>query len=64
MLKVCLSDSHIIIIVLLQVVLTVAQLMWAREVTEILEGEFDRLEAMKEFESQCYTVSKFTLNSF
>ncbi|XP_041356323.1 dynein heavy chain 6, axonemal-like isoform X2 [Gigantopelta aegis] len=38
-----------------QVVLTVAQLMWAREVTEILEGEFDRLEAMKEFETQCFS---------
>ncbi|XP_022090689.1 dynein heavy chain 6, axonemal-like isoform X2 [Acanthaster planci] len=33
-----------------QVVLTVAQTMWCRDVTEILEGDCDRAEAMKEFE--------------
>ncbi|XP_060586003.1 dynein axonemal heavy chain 6-like [Ruditapes philippinarum] len=35
-----------------QVVLTVSQLIWCREVTEILEGEYDRLEGMKEFEQK------------
>ncbi|CAH1788943.1 unnamed protein product, partial [Owenia fusiformis] len=38
-----------------QVVLTVAQMVWCREVTEILEGDFDRLEAMEEFEQKCFT---------
>ncbi|KAL8568337.1 Dynein heavy chain 6, axonemal [Nucella lapillus] len=37
-----------------QVVLTVSQLMWCRDVTEILEGDFDRLEAMQEFETKSY----------
>ena len=40
-----------------QVVLTVSQLMWCRDITEILEGDFDRLEAMKEFEIKSYQVS-------
>nr|XP_054751474.1 dynein axonemal heavy chain 6-like isoform X1 [Lytechinus pictus]XP_054751475.1 dynein axonemal heavy chain 6-like isoform X1 [Lytechinus pictus] len=33
-----------------QVVLTVSQTMWARDVTEVLENTGDRLEVMKEFE--------------
>ena len=40
----------------LQVVLTVSQLIWCRDVTEILEGDFDRLEGMKEFEQKCFKV--------
>ena len=34
-----------------------SQLMWCRDITEILEGDFDRLEAMKEFEIKSYQVS-------
>jgi hypothetical protein len=45
-------------ILLLQVVLTVSQLIWCREVTEILEGDFDRLEGMKEFEQKNFKVSE------
>ncbi|XP_077994098.1 dynein axonemal heavy chain 6-like [Glandiceps talaboti] len=37
-----------------QVVLTVSQIVWAREITEILEGDFDRLEAIADFEQQCF----------
>ncbi|XP_046331899.2 dynein axonemal heavy chain 6-like [Haliotis rufescens] len=37
-----------------QIVLTVSQLMWCRDVTEILEGDFDRLAAMKDFEGKNY----------
>ena len=37
-------------------VLTVSQLMWCRDVTEILEGDFDRAEAMKEFETKNFQV--------
>ncbi|XP_038058163.1 dynein heavy chain 6, axonemal-like isoform X3 [Patiria miniata] len=33
-----------------QVVLTVAQTMWCRDVIEILDGDCDRIETMKEFE--------------
>ena len=40
----------------LKVVLTVSQLIWCRDVTEILEGDFDRLEGMKEFEQKCFKV--------
>ncbi|CAL1541921.1 unnamed protein product [Lymnaea stagnalis] len=38
-----------------QVVLTISQLQWCRDVTEILEGDFDRLEAMKEFELKSFS---------
>ena len=41
----------------LQVVLTVSQTVWARDATEALENEGDRLEAMKEFELQNIAVS-------
>ncbi|XP_059155726.1 dynein axonemal heavy chain 6-like isoform X2 [Physella acuta] len=37
-----------------QVVLTISQLQWCRDVTEVLEGDFDRLEAMKEFELKSF----------
>lgn len=40
-----------------QVVLTISQLQWCRDVTEVLEGDFDRLEAMKEFEQKSFSVS-------
>ena len=42
-----------------KVVLTVSQLIWCRDVTEILEGDFDRLEGMKEFEQKCFKVLDF-----
>ncbi|XP_055873384.1 dynein axonemal heavy chain 6-like isoform X2 [Biomphalaria glabrata] len=38
-----------------QVVLTISQLQWCRDVTEVLEGDFDRLEAMKEFEQKSFS---------
>jgi dynein heavy chain len=28
--------------------------MWCRDVTEVLEADFDRLEAMKDFEQKSY----------
>lgn len=37
-----------------QIVLTVSQTMWCRDVTEILEGDFDRLEALADFEKQSF----------
>jgi dynein heavy chain len=37
-----------------QIVLTVSQTMWCRDVTEILDGDFDRLEALKEFEIKSF----------
>ena len=37
-----------------QVVLTVAQLVWCRNITEILEGDFDRVDALQDFEYQCF----------
>ncbi|KAH3860157.1 hypothetical protein DPMN_023048 [Dreissena polymorpha] len=37
-----------------QVVLTVSQLIWCRDVTEILEGDSDRLEGMRDFEQKCF----------
>ncbi|XP_058967936.2 dynein axonemal heavy chain 6 [Pocillopora verrucosa] len=38
-----------------QVVLTVSQTMWCRDITECLVTEGDRLEAMKEAEQMCVT---------
>ncbi|KAK3599709.1 hypothetical protein CHS0354_037182 [Potamilus streckersoni] len=37
-----------------QVVLTVSQMVWCREVTEVLESDFDRLVGMKEYERKCF----------
>lgn len=37
-----------------QIVLTVSQMVWCRNITEILEADFDRVEAMKDFEQQNY----------
>ncbi|KAL3884515.1 hypothetical protein ACJMK2_024650, partial [Sinanodonta woodiana] len=37
-----------------QVVLTVSQMVWCREVTEVLESDFDRLIGMKEYERKCF----------
>ena len=37
-----------------QVVLTVSQIVWCRDVTDVLEGDFDRLEGMKEFEQKSF----------
>ena len=39
-----------------QVVLTVAQTMWCRDVIEILDGDCDRIESMKEFEQKNFEV--------
>ncbi|XP_071942686.1 dynein axonemal heavy chain 6-like [Antedon mediterranea] len=38
-----------------QVVLTVSQTMWCRDLSAVLEGDFDRQEALKEFEKRCVT---------
>lgn len=40
-----------------QIVLTVSQIVWCRSVTEILEGDHDRLEGMRNFEQQNFKVS-------
>ncbi|XP_050398729.1 dynein axonemal heavy chain 6 [Patella vulgata] len=37
-----------------QVILTVSQMMWCRDVHEILEGDYDRKDGMKEFETKNY----------
>ncbi|KAK7497834.1 hypothetical protein BaRGS_00010968 [Batillaria attramentaria] len=37
-----------------QVVLTVSQLMWCRDITDILDSDFDRLVGMKDFEKKSY----------
>lgn len=39
-----------------QIVLTVSQIIWCRSVTEILEGDLDRLEGMRNFEQQNFKV--------
>lgn len=42
-----------------QVVLSVEQLMWCRDITLILEDPFpeDRIEGLQKYEEKCYTVS-------
>lgn len=37
-----------------QIVLTVSQTMWSRDVTEILTADFDRIEALKDFEKKSF----------
>lgn len=37
-----------------QIVLTVSQMMWGRDVIEVLEGDFDRLEGMRDFEQRSF----------
>ncbi|XP_064645339.1 dynein axonemal heavy chain 6-like [Lineus longissimus] len=37
-----------------QIVLTVAQMMWCRDITEILEADIDRGQGMADFEKKCY----------
>jgi dynein heavy chain len=37
-----------------QLVLTVSQTMWCRDLTEILEADFDRLEALRDFEKKSF----------
>lgn len=37
-----------------QIVLTVSQTMWCRDLTEIFEADFDRLEALKDFEKKSF----------
>ncbi|VDL92757.1 unnamed protein product [Schistocephalus solidus] len=37
-----------------QITLTVEQLMWARSITEILDGDSDRLEGMQDYEKKSY----------
>lgn len=39
-----------------QIVLTVSQTMWCRDITECLISEGDRLEAMKDAEQMCVQV--------
>lgn len=44
-------------LLMLQIILTVSQIMWGRDITEILEGDFDRLASMEDFEQKSYSVS-------
>jgi dynein heavy chain len=37
-----------------QIVLTVSQTMWCRDVSEILQGDFDRMEALRDFEKKSF----------
>ena len=39
-----------------QVILTVSQMMWCRDITEILEGDYDRAQGMKDFEQKSFQV--------
>ena len=45
----------------LQIVLTVSQTMWCRDITECLITEGDRLEAMKGAEDMCVKVRQVKL---
>ena len=45
-----------------QIVLTVSQMMWCRDITEVLEAETNRLEGMKEFELKCFDVRVWSLD--
>ncbi len=38
-----------------QIVLTVSQTMWCRDVSEILNADFDRIEALRDFEKKSFT---------
>jgi len=44
------------LLVFLQIVLTVSQTMWCRDITECLISEGDRLQAMKGAEQICVQV--------
>ena len=44
------SDNH------LQVVLTVSQIVWCRDVHAVLDGGHDRLAAMQAFEDEMFQV--------
>jgi dynein heavy chain len=37
-----------------QIILTVSQTMWCRDLTEILEADFDRMEALQDFEKKSF----------
>jgi dynein heavy chain len=37
-----------------QIVICVSQTMWCRDLTEVLQAEFDRVEALKEFEEKSF----------
>ena len=39
-----------------QIILTVGQIIWCRDVTDILEGDGARITRMEEFERKCYQV--------
>lgn len=41
-----------------QVILTVSQIMWCRDIDEILEADGDRVEGMRSYETKCYAVSR------
>ena len=49
--SVCLTSN-----IFSQIVLTVSQTMWCRDITECLLTDGDRLEAMKNAEQICVTV--------
>lgn len=44
-----------------QIVLAVSQIMWARDVHEILDGEGNKQEEMEEFEQKCIKVKVICL---
>lgn len=41
-----------------QVVLTVAQMVWCRDVHAVLDGDHDRISAMKAFEGEMFQVGE------
>ena len=40
-----------------QVILTVSQIVWCSDITKILEGDGDRAQGMRDFETKSYSVS-------
>ena len=40
-----------------QVILTVSQIVWCSDITKILEGDGDRAQGMRDFETKSYAVS-------
>ena len=46
--------KYFILHFLLQIILTVAQMMWCRDITEILEGDLDRKKGMEDFEQKSF----------
>lgn len=56
---VCYHLAHVWGGMLLQVILTISQIMWCRDLTESLECEGDNVDALEDFEQVNFEVSPF-----